>query len=168
MDGKIVALRLTDNPKILEVLRERGALRPDPNNEEKETYWAMFNGRPFGFCAGKVISLPENVATCLRNLQPLMGGTPTKRKNALGEDYVYRSSYDAQWTPVLDVVESWGVGDEAPSVKALRKTQCGVCEKSFASVRELAAHLNEHIDDEQGTPAISKSNGKSHLLGAPK
>lgn len=144
MDSMNVALRLTDNEKKLAVLRERGALKADENGIE--TYQVMFDARPYSFTAGKIIHVPQSVGECLRDLKPLMGGSPTKRKNAMGDEYTFRSSYDATFTDVLDIVEKWNAGDEPPSLKRAKATMCHVCEpaRDFGTVAKLREHLLEH------------------------
>ena len=160
MDTTNVTLRLTENEKILAVLRERGALVPDEHGVE--THWVQFDSRAFAFQPGKKLTFPKNVAECINRPSILMGGTE-RRGVKDGQPYTYKSALDARWVPIFDVVESWTVGDEAPSVKAARATSCGVCGKDMKTVKALIAHLAEHEEQEQqGEPVATgaKSTGK--------
>lgn len=137
-----VSLRLTDNEEVLDELRQRKAFR---KVNGVETYTVQFDSQAFEFTPGKVITVPADAARCMAASRTLIGGSPVKAKYRNGEEYTYRSSLDAEWTPILEVVEKWAAGEQAPSAIAAAPSTCGTCGKDQGTVEALIAHLATHL-----------------------
>lgn len=143
MIGSNVSLRLTRNPAILKELRTRNAFGADGN------YHMQFNAQDFVFGKDNTVTVPRNVAECLMNTRSLFGGSPRKRE-VDGETVSYLSAYDADLLPVLEIVEEWAPGEQAPSVKAALATTCNICSKDQGSVEKLIKHLGTHVAEPAG------------------
>ncbi len=168
MDSRNVAVRLTENQKILDILRERLAFIPDPENGEKETYSIQFDAKTYKFTPGKILHFSERVGRCLCDTKPLLGGTPTQRKDKDGNIYTFRSGYDAQPYAVLEIIETWNEGEEAPSARKAKATTCHVCEPpvDMKSARALAEHILAKHTEEDIEKSATNAKGPKHAPSA--
>lgn len=152
MSSMNVSLRLTEDPEILAQLEANGAFKQRGGTTRKpegpKTYIAQaMNGQAFEFEPGKVITVPDNVARALYSQGVLFGGTPTEwggRK--------FNSALDADYVPVLEIVEKWAVGEEQPSARRSRKTTCPLCNTDQGTVERLKNHM---LECEEDTAAVA-------------
>lgn len=175
MEAFNVSLKLTEDKEVLEELRARGALvRPSlpgkkkqPDMSKPEVYAVQFDSRTISFSPGKVVTLPHNIAQSVVNYRPLMGGDPAEGFWG-GRKHEYKSALNADWTQVFEVVETWAVGDEAPSAAAAKATMCYSCQppRDMVTLAALAAHLAEHQEDEAIVPVGAGTGKPAKTAGA--
>lgn len=162
MPSRNVALRLTEDEGVLATLKKNGALRPrgpvDPRTRKPtgdDKYVVQNDGRSFEFEPGKVLVVDDDTARGLYMQGVLHGGTPTKWGGL-----TFDSAMDADYVPVLEIVEQWDVGAEQPSAKRSRKTTCPLCNVDQHSVEALKNHVIECQEDTEAVAEIKAASAR--------
>ena len=126
MEATQVQLRLTKNPELLSVLRQRGRLKSInvPGRPKLEVYTLQHDSFTFDFTPNAVITVGKNVARSLRQSSRFIPGD-----HLTGEEIC-----------AIEEESRYDIG-KGMAAEAIGRDVCPYCRESFATPTKLGSHM---------------------------